>query len=279
MIPRRQFLVAGAAALALPRVAMAATGRLSFSAAQEEGALVVGHAGPGARVTVDGHAVRVSPDGTFAFGFAYNRKKPARVVARFRDGHREVCEVAPKPRTYHVQRINGLPKKEVSPPPAILKRIIHENAMIHRVRTRNTAHDWFADGLDWPAAGIVSSVYGSQRILDGVPRAPHLGVDIAAPTGTPIHAPADAIVSLVAPDFYLDGGFTVLDHGQGISSCYVHQSKLLVKHGERVKRGQVIGLIGQTGRATGPNLHWGLNWFQVKLDPSLSTPTPEPPRS
>jgi murein DD-endopeptidase MepM/ murein hydrolase activator NlpD len=105
-----------------------------------------------------------------------------------------------------------------------------------------------------------------------------LAVDIAAPTGTPIHAPAEGIVSLT-DDYYLDGGFTILDHGRGVSTCYAHQSRRIAKLGDKVARGQVIGEIGQTGRATGPNLHWGLNWFQVGLDPSLSTPTLMPPRT
>ena len=260
-------------------MAWASGAELAFRTSMEQGALVVGKTHPGAKVTIDGDPIRVSPSGTFAFGFAYNQTKPSRVVARLPDGTRKVRDVEPKARTYQVQHINGLPQKEVTPPPEILARIHREAHMIYEVRKVNSPHAWYADGMDWPVAGIISSVYGSQRIDNGTPMAPHLGVDIAAPTGTPIHAPADAIVTLAEPDFYLDGGLTLLDHGQGVSTCYVHQSKLMVAKGERVKRGQAIGLIGQTGRATGPNLHWGLNWFQVKLDPSLSTPTTLPPRS
>jgi murein DD-endopeptidase MepM/ murein hydrolase activator NlpD len=124
----------------------------------------------------------------------------------------------------------------------------------------------------------MSGVFGSQRIDNGQPMSPHMGVDMANIEGTPIHAPANATVS-ISDDYYLDGGFTLLDHGHGVSTSYLHQSKRLVVPGDVVLRGQVIGLIGMTGRATGPHLHWAMNWFQVKLDPSRSTRTPVPPRS
>ena len=184
----------------------------------------------------------------------------------------------PKARTYEVQRINGLPQKFVTPSKKNLARIHREAMTIVAARKRDTAGVGFAEPFEWPFPGIVSGVYGSQRIDNGTPMAPHLGVDIAAPEGTPIHAPADAVVS-IAGDYFLDGGFTLLDHGHGVSTCYLHQSKRMVKVGDKVARGQVIGLVGQTGRATGPHTHWGLYWFQLKLDPSLSTPTPLPPKS
>lgn len=279
MIARRAFIAGSAAMLACSRAAFAQDSKLSFSGALEQGSLVIGKTQAGANVTVDGMPVRVSPQGQFAFGFAYNQTKPTSVVAQFPDGTRATQDVTPKVRLYEIQRISGLPEKYVSPPPDVLARIKREGAEIAHARTRDTGESWFADGLDWPVAGIVSGTYGSQRILNGEPKEPHFGVDIAAAAGTPIHAPADAIVSLAQRDFYLDGGITLLDHGHGVSTCYIHQSKLLVKENQRVSRGQVIGLVGQTGRATGPHLHWAMNWFQVKLDPSRSTRTPAPPKS
>jgi murein DD-endopeptidase MepM/ murein hydrolase activator NlpD len=157
----------------------------------------------------------------------------------------------------------------------VLDRIKRESAAMKDAREGVTDASWFADGFDWPVPGIVSSLFGSQRILNGEPRAPHLAVDIAAPTGTPIHAAAKGTVSLTG-DLYFDGLFTILDHGQGISTCYAHQSRILVSKGDMIDRGQVIGEVGRTGRVTGPNLHWGMNWFQLGLDPSLSTSTPKP---
>jgi len=279
MIQRRAFLASAACFAALPRLARADVSRVSFSQMLEQGSLVLGKAPGAARVAVDGTNVLVSAEGEFVFGFAYDQIRPATVALLYDDGTRETQTVFPVPRQYEIQRINGLPENFVTPPPEELARIKREFETINQARTRDTPETFFDGGLDWPAAGILSSVYGSRRILNGVPKSPHLGVDIAAPEGTPIRAPADAIVSLVGPDFYFDGNLTLLDHGHGVSTCYVHQQKILVKRADRVKRGDIIGAIGQTGRATGPNLHWGLNLFQLKLDPSRSTPTPEPPKA
>ncbi len=279
MIARRALLAAaGAAALVLPRLVRAAPSRLSFSGDLEQGGLVVGQAPAGAAIALDGKPVQVSPDGTFVFGFAYDRTAPARIVARFADGGTETRDLAPAARTYEVQHVNGLPQKFVTPTPEEIARIHREAMTIVEARNRDSAGAGFAQAFLWPCPGIISGVYGSQRIDNGTPMAPHLGIDIAAPEGTPIQAPADAVVSITA-DYFLDGGFTLLDHGHGVSTCYLHQSKRMVTVGDRVRRGAVIGLVGQTGRATGPHTHWGLNWFQVKLDPSLSTPTREPPRA
>lgn len=279
MIARRAFIAGTAAVFACTRTVFAQqSGRLSLTGTLEQGSLVIGKTESKAAVTIDGMPVRVSPQGLFAFGFTYDQTRPVKIAARFADGGTESQFVAPKVRMYEIQRITGLPEKFVKFPPPVLARIKREGAQIARARSRDTGESWFADGLDWPVAGIVSGTYGSQRVLNGTPEEPHFGVDIAAPAGTPIRAPADAIVSLVNPDFYLDGGITVLDHGHGVSTCYIHQSKLLVKSNQRVARGQVIGLVGMTGRATGPHLHWAMNWFQVRLDPSRSARTPAPPK-
>ena len=279
MIARRALIAGSAAVLVCSRAALGQPARITFSGALEQGSLVIGQTEKGASVTVDGLPVRVSPQGLFAFGFVYNQTAPTKVIARFPDGSREIQNITPKVRMYEIQRITGLPEKFVTPPDNVIARIKREGAEIAHARERDTGESWFADGLDWPAAGIISGLYGSQRILNGEPKEPHFGVDIAAPAGAPIRAPADAIVSLANPAFYLDGGIIILDHGHGVSTCYIHQSKLHVRLNQRVARGQVIGQVGMTGRATGPHLHWAMNWFQVKLDPSRSVRTPLPPRS
>jgi murein DD-endopeptidase MepM/ murein hydrolase activator NlpD len=157
-----------------------------------------------------------------------------------------------------------------------LERIKRESKAIADARKLDSELADFTEAFDWPAAGIISGVFGSQRVLNGKPMAPHFGVDIANKVGTPIHAPAGGVV-LLSDDYYLDGGFTLLDHGHGVSTCYLHQSQRLVEAGDKVARGQPIGLMGMTGRATGPHLHWAMNWFQVKLDPSRSTAASAPP--
>ena len=237
---------------------------------------MIGRPLAGAKARVEGALVQLSPEGAFAFGISYDRIKPVHVVAEFAGGGSEPRDIVPVVRQYQTQRIEGLPQALVTPSPEDLERIKHENALIHEARTRDTGGIGFAEPFDWPFAGILSGVYGSQRVENGTPMAPHLGVDIAAPEGTPIHAPADAIVSLTG-DHLVNGGFTLLDHGHGVSTCYLHQSERRVKEGDKVARGDVIGLVGQTGRATGPHTHWGLCWFQLKLDPSRSTRSPVPP--
>ena len=240
-----------------------------------QGSLALGSAPPGSLVALDGRPLRVTADGRFAFGFGPDQTKAALISVRYPDGGGDSRSFTPTARTYEEQRVNGLPQQTVTPPPEVRERIAHEAEKIYLARLTDSKGSDFLSGFDWPAPGIESGVFGSRRIDNGVPMAPHYGVDMAAPTGTPIHAPADGVVS-ISDDYYLDGGFTLIDHGQGVSTSYLHQSKRLVKRGEAVKRGQRIGLIGATGRATGPHLHWAMNWFQMRLDPSLSTKKPKP---
>lgn len=284
MIPRRAFLAGGGACLALATTASAKDGkdeaRLSVGGSREQGSLVVGKcASLPDMLKVDGRELRVAPTGVFAFGLAYDQVRMSDIEAQFHDDYVEHLGVVPVARKYDIQRINGLPQKFVTPPAEVIARIARENAMVGETRKRDTDSIAFAAPFDWPAKGIISGTFGSQRIDNGTPMAPHFGVDIAAPKGTPIHAPADGVVSLAQSDFYLTGGTTVLDHGHGVSTTYIHQDEVKVKVGDAVKRGDPIGLVGMKGRATGPHLHWGMNWFQVRLDPSRSTATPAPAKA
>jgi murein DD-endopeptidase MepM/ murein hydrolase activator NlpD len=272
----RSFL-AGAAASFLPMIARASS-RLTFTGSTQQGGLVVGHGEHGASVTVDGKNVQVSPEGLFVFGISYNHTDPIAVIATYADGASETRNITPGVRKYDIQSVTGLPQKFVTPAPEDEARIHAEHARLAAARRADTAETWFSEPFDWPFAGILSGIYGSQRIDNGMPMAPHLGVDIAAPSGTPIHAPTGARVAIAEP-YFLEGNFTMLDHGHGVFSEYLHQSEFKVKVGDTVQRGDIIGLVGATGRATGPHSHWGLNWFDVKLDPSLITRTPLPPRA
>jgi murein DD-endopeptidase MepM/ murein hydrolase activator NlpD len=272
-IGRREFLGAGLALIAAP--AAADSVRFTISGAMEQGSLAFGSAPPGSQAALDGRPLTITSDGHFVFGFGYDQTKASLVTVRYPDSGGDSRSFKPKPRQYEIQRVNGLPQNTVTPPPEVEARIAHEAENIYLARLAQSAGTDFLSGFDWPAPGILSGTFGSQRIDNGVPMAPHFGVDMAAPVGTPIHAPASGTV-LISDDYFLDGGFTLLDHGQGVSTSYLHQSKRLVKPGDIVKRGQLMGLIGQTGRATGPHLHWAMNWFQVKLDPSRSTRKPKP---
>jgi len=273
---RRAFVATGLALLASPAWAAGRRkDRLVIKGAMEQGSLALGYADSKAAVKIDGQVVRLSPDGVFAFGFAFDQTKPSLVEVTWSDGAVESRSYTPTVRQYDIQHVDGLPQNTVTPPPEVLERIKREAGEIYVARQRDMPGSDFLSGFDWPAPGRESGVFGSQRIDNGIPMTPHFGVDMAAPTGTPIHAPADGTVSLSA-DHYLNGGFTLIDHGQGVSTSYLHQSKRLVKDGDVVKRGHLIGEIGQTGRATGPHLHWAMNWFEVKLDPSRSTRKPKP---
>ncbi|HEY0303246.1 MAG TPA: M23 family metallopeptidase, partial [Rhizomicrobium sp.] len=251
---------------------------LIVNGSREQGSLIVGRAAPGARVTFDGDAINVSPEGLFACGLDWDRTKPAAIMARFADGTQTDRMITPIVRQYNVQRVNGLPQHTVTPPPEALERIKEEHTRLAAARKTDSEHAWFAEPFDWPSPGLMTGVFGSYRIDNGKPMSPHMGVDMANAVGTPIRAPTGAVVALT-DDFFLEGGFTLLDHGHGVFTHYMHQSVRLAKVGDVLKRGDVIGHIGQSGRATGPHLHWGMNWFTVKLDPSRSTRTPAPPKA
>ncbi len=237
-----------------------------------QGALVRGKTVPGAKIMLDGKPIRPSAGGSFAFGFAYDRKDPAVLEVELPDADPVKQTLSPSVREYNVQKINGLPEKFVDPPPSVLARIERDNALIGAARARDTDEEWFADDFAWPVRGPVTGVYGSQRILNGVPKRPHFGLDIAAGEGKPLAAPLGGIVSMAEPDLYFTGGTVILDHGRGVSTSYLHMSRIDVKVGDRLSKGDVFGAVGKTGRATGPHLCWRLNWFQERLDPALVLP-------
>ena len=234
-----------------------------------QGGLVVAHVPAGSRVSIGGKPVRVGADGTVVFGAGRDEKGPLQVGLTAPDGRHEALHIAITPRDWPIERVNGVPPKTVNPPPAIAARIQREQAEVTAARGRDDGREDFLGGFIWPVQGRISGRFGNQRVYNGEPKAPHSGMDIAVPQGTPVRAPAAGIVTFAAPDLYLTGGTVLLDHGFGLSSNFLHLSKLQVKVGQHVAKGQVIALSGMTGRATGPHLHWGFNWFGVRLDPLL----------
>ena len=251
-----------------PLVSLSA-GRLTLEGPLVQGGLVEGRVQAGATLTFEGRAVRVSEDGVFLIGFGRNSPPKVSLAVTFADGSKQTRTLKIKQRKYQIQRIDGLPSKMVTPSEKDLERIYGEIAQIKKTRSRDDARTDFLTGFIWPTVGRISGVYGSQRILNGEPRQPHFGVDVAVPTGTPVLAPADGIVSLAHSDMYYTGGTLVLDHGHGLSSSYFHLSRILVKQSQRVRQGDVIAEVGATGRVTGAHLHWSLNLFERPLDPQL----------
>jgi murein DD-endopeptidase MepM/ murein hydrolase activator NlpD len=234
-----------------------------------QGGLVHGHVVPGTKVEFDGRSVRIGADGSFVIGFGRDFPNSAPFYWQPPNGKRHSRTLKIKARAYKIQRIDGLPRKFVTPPKAVLARIRSENKGIAAVRRLDSAAPWFESGFKWPLKGRISGVYGSQRVLNGKPRRPHYGLDIAAKTGTPVHASTDGKVALAEADLYYTGGTVMLDHGHGLTSVYSHLHSVTVKAGQFVRQGQQIGTLGKTGRATGPHLDWRLNWFKQRLDPGL----------
>jgi murein DD-endopeptidase MepM/ murein hydrolase activator NlpD len=239
---------------------------------QVQGGMVIGETEPGNRVFYDGEPIRVSSEGLFLLGFGRDDALEHTLEIKKRDKTLERRKLVIGKRQYQIQRIDGLPPEKVTPPERDWQRIKRETAMIKRARRLDDPRTDFASGFIWPAQGIISGVYGSQRILNGEPRRPHFGIDIAAPTGTPVYAPADGVVTLVHPDMFFSGGTLILDHGHQLSSAFLHLSRLHVKEGERVKQGELIAEIGATGRVTGAHLDWRMNLRKARIDPQLLVP-------
>jgi murein DD-endopeptidase MepM/ murein hydrolase activator NlpD len=237
-----------------------------------QGGMVIGQTDPDSTLFFQGKKVRVSPEGVFVIGFSRDADFSAEIEVQKADGTIEKHPVEIKQRAYEIQKIDGLPKRKVSPSKEDLDRIYKDIALVKAVRKKDVPRTDFAQPFIWPVLGRISGVYGSQRILNGKPKRPHYGVDIAAPIGTPVKAPADGVVSLAHDDMFYSGGTLIVDHGHGVTTCYLHLHKILVIEGQSVKQGEVIAQVGATGRATGPHLHWGLNWFSTRLDPSLLVP-------
>lgn len=234
-----------------------------------QGGLLFGLVPPGSALNYQGRALRIANNGRFVIGIAREQTGILSLKLTAPDGSMRTLEVAITPRTFPLERVNGVPEQTVNPSPEIAARIVREQAEVNAVRTHDDDRADFDTTYIWPVKGRISGVFGSQRIYNGTPASPHSGVDIAAAKGTPIHAPAGGIVTFANPDLYLTGGTVLIDHGFGVSSNFLHMSRIDVKLGDRVEQGQVIGLVGATGRATGPHMHWGMNWFNVRVDPQL----------
>lgn len=241
-----------------------------------QGSLVVGRTDPEARVRFAGAPVRVSPEGVFLIGFGRDAPRTRELVVELPDGRRLERTLEIARRDYDIQRIEGVPPETVTPPPEAMERIRRDVRLIKAARRRNDARTDFLAGFTWPVEGRITGVYGSQRFYNGEPRRPHYGIDIAAPAGTVVRAPAPGIVTVAEPDMYFSGGTLLLDHGHGLSSALLHMRRLYVDVGARVQAGDALGEVGAGGRATGPHLDWRINLFGRRLDPRFVVgPMPE----
>ena len=233
-----------------------------------QGGLVKGKVNKDLDVKFKEKVLRKTSDGSFVIGFGRDHPKEANLYF-FINQNWILKKLDIKQRKYKTQVINGLEKKMVTPPKSFWDRIKKENKVIKKVRSLDSNVDFIFQKFDWPTKGTISGVFGSQRILNGKPKRPHYGVDIAAPEGTDIVAPTEAIVRMAEKDLYYTGGTVMLDHGHGVTSVYSHLSSINVNVGDKINKDQKIGQVGSTGRSTGPHLDWRINWFSERLDPAL----------
>ena len=243
---------------------------LELQGSLTQGALIIGKAPIGSVIFIDGRKLRVDPeDGVFVFGFGRDHSSRSNLKIIYPDNRIEIRTLLIKKREWNIERIDGLPPKKVSPPKSMIIRIKRESEILNNIRSRDTTNVNFLDGFIIPAKGRFSGHYGSQRILNGKLRRPHLGLDIAGPIGTPIYASASGQVVFTASDLFYTGGTIVIDHGHGITTIYSHMNSIKTEVGEYIEQGKKIGTMGASGRATGSHLDWRINWFNIRLDPEL----------
>lgn len=250
-------------------LASAYTLALEVDGIWQQGALISGRVEPGSTVEFDNRSVSVTAAGKFILGLGRDAAPQATLTITTPDGEVEQHQFDVLQREYQIQRIEGVQAKHVTPPESVTKRIQAEAALVWKARQIHSDYLDFMQPFAWPLKGPITGVYGSQRFYNGVPRSPHYGLDIAAPTGTPVTAPAAGVVTLAYDDMFYSGGTLILDHGYGLSSTFIHLHKILVEPGQRVEQGEVVAEVGASGRATGPHLDWRLNWFHERLDPQL----------
>ena len=251
--------------------AIQSTAALEMKGEWQQGAVLIGQVPKGVAVEYKQRKLQLTQDGKFVIGLGRDAPETA-VITTIANGKSEQHSFSVKARTYDIQRVEGVPQATVEPNKEQDKRIAREAELITKARKADLSLDSFTQKFQWPLVGRISGVYGSQRVYNGIPKTPHFGVDIAKPVGTLIKAPAGGVVTLVHPDMFLSGGTLLIDHGHGLSSTFIHLSKILVKTGDKIKQGQDIALVGQTGRASGPHLHWAMNWFDERVDPQLLVP-------
>lgn len=251
---------------------MTAQAELQVSGSLSQGGLVRGQVTPGTQVFYGEQPVKLTEDGFFILGFGRDAAPRQSLTLIDPDGQVSIEDLAISQREYQIERIDGISKEMMAPSEKDLRRIAKEAQQAKQARQHDSNLLHFRDTFIWPVTGRISGIYGSQRILNNEPRRPHFGIDVAAPTGTPVKAPAGGQVRLAHQGMFFSGKTLIIDHGHGLSSSFLHLSKILVKAGQRVAQGETIATVGATGRVTGPHLDWRINWFNERLDPALLVP-------
>jgi len=233
-----------------------------------QGSMITGKAGSGSKVSLNGKSITVTADGHFVFGFGRDAKLDNTLTIVSKNGDSQAKTLKLKKREYKIQKIKGISKKIMNPNKTNVSRSKEDNRDIGSARKIKSDYQFYRQQFIWPAKGPITGVYGSQRYYNGVPKRPHFGLDIAGPKGADVIAPADGTITL-SKDMFYSGNTLLLDHGFGINSTFLHLDTITVKVGQKVKQGDKIGTIGNSGRVTGPHLDWRINWFSERLDPYL----------
>ncbi|MBE1298934.1 MAG: peptidoglycan DD-metalloendopeptidase family protein [Alteromonadaceae bacterium] len=240
-----------------------------------QGSLIRGKVAPGTKGWLNERRLTVSKGGHFAFGFGRDDDLQHTLKWQLPEQELQQKVLTLSKREYKIQRIDGLPQKMVTPPKEVLEKISADAKQVREARALRADSVDFIENFIWPAQGPISGVYGSQRVLNGEKKRPHFGIDVAAPIGEPVYAPASGVITLFVADMYYSGGTMIIDHGHGISSTFLHLHKSHVKVGDIVEQGQLVAEIGDTGRVTGPHLDWRMNWHEKRVDPGLLVPSRE----
>ncbi len=241
-----------------------------------QGGLAFGRVPPGVAITIEGRPVRVSARGEYVLAAAREAKGFVEIAMTDAGGMQRTHRIPINVRSFPVERVDGVPAATVDPPPAIAARIAREQAAVAAARKRDDDRQDWRGGFALPVDARISGVFGSARVYNGKPGSAHSGIDLAAPEGAAVRAPAAGVVTFAETDLYLTGGTLVLDHGHGLSSTFLHLSRIDAAVGDRLERGDTLGAVGATGRATGPHLHWGMNLFDIRVDPALQLRTRDP---
>jgi hypothetical protein len=267
------------AAVSVAETDPAGLGWVQFPAGKviSQGGLLRGKLTGAGQLKALGRQVPVSPSGDFVLGVGRDYEGELELAFHSTQGQVQVLRLPVQARDYKIQRINGIAKKYMAPSEAALQRIRQEAALVRRTREKTLLLSGFQETFQWPVIGRITGVYGSQRIFNGEPRRPHYGIDIAAPAGTVVKAPASGEITMVHEDMYYSGGTVILDHGYGLSSTFLHLAEISVKEGDLLATGDSIGTVGSSGRSTGAHLDWRINWFDQRVDPALvAGPMPTP---
>lgn len=259
----------------LASISALATPSINISGEIKQGGLIVGKTDANNTVSLNNKPLIVSEGGDYVFGFSRDEQNSFTLVVTEPDGSQASKILTPEKREYKIQRIEGIKKSIMQPNPKAVARSRQDSKQIKAARKISSNLTNFSTGFIPPIKGTVTGVYGSQRVFNGVPKRPHFGLDYAGKIGDPVKAPASGKVLLWVPDMFYSGGTMIIDHGQGVSSTFLHLSHSFVKTGDLVEQGQIVASVGNSGRTTGPHLDWRINWFDVKIDPAYVLKLPK----